>query len=343
MPNRLIGVYPEAVTRGVLGLADDAPLDNYALRLYENGTSTLATLVNEDGESIAQPLFTNSAGLLEVHPYVDAGTLFRVEWRDPDGAVLDGFPKDDVPAIGADLNSAAGMPFTPTDDIPETTVQAAIEAVGELALAQDALVARSLTPWTTAGSGDAYTITPTPAITAYAAGTAFLVRANRANTAAATLNVSGLGARDWRKLNTSGAAVAVEAGDVLAWQNYLVVDDGTRFVTVLGQQPRTVTNANGTAVFHPDGRLEMSRVEAVNLTSAGYVTYSFPATPTAIPGSGGWIVSRSAGTVPGGDIGVLTGGLIPMLTSTSWVLYCDGSGASASFSSLRFSAFGRWY
>lgn len=49
------------------------------------------------------------------------------------------------------------------------------------------------------GSANAQTLTPSPAITAYASGVAFTFRAGFSNTAAApTLNVSGVGAKDFR-------------------------------------------------------------------------------------------------------------------------------------------------
>lgn len=74
-----------------------------------------------------------------------------------------------------------------------------------------------------AGSTDAYAITITPAITAYAAGQEFTFKANTANTGAATLNVSGLGAKDIKKnYNT-----ALATGDIVANQIVKVVYDGT--------------------------------------------------------------------------------------------------------------------
>src|SRR5574343_558915 len=48
------------------------------------------------------------------------------------------------------------------------------------------------------GSGNAYTLSPNRTISAYAAGVGFVFMANHANTGAATLNVSSLGAKDIR-------------------------------------------------------------------------------------------------------------------------------------------------
>lgn len=52
-----------------------------------------------------------------------------------------------------------------------------------------------------AGSSNAYTLSPNRTVSAYAAGIDFLFLANHANTGAATLNVSSLGAKDIRDKN----------------------------------------------------------------------------------------------------------------------------------------------
>lgn len=66
------------------------------------------------------------------------------------------------------------------------------------------------------GSSNAYTLTPNRTIAAYAAGVDFLFIANHANTGAATINVSSLGAKDIR--DRDGTALAsgdIEIGTVL--------------------------------------------------------------------------------------------------------------------------------
>lgn len=79
-----------------------------------------------------------------------------------------------------------------------------------------------------AQASDTYVITLSPAITAYATGQRFIFTANTANTAAATLNVNGLGAKTIKK-NTS---VDLVTGDILAAQVVEVVYDGTNFQLV---------------------------------------------------------------------------------------------------------------
>jgi len=53
----------------------------------------------------------------------------------------------------------------------------------------------------TGGSGNAYTVTLSPAPSAYVDGMGVVIRANRDNTGAATLNVNGLGAKSIKRAN----------------------------------------------------------------------------------------------------------------------------------------------
>lgn len=74
-----------------------------------------------------------------------------------------------------------------------------------------------------ASDTDTYAATVTPAITAYAAGQAFLIQFTNANTGAATLNLNSLGAKALRK----NSSTALASGDIVAGQIYLLVYDGT--------------------------------------------------------------------------------------------------------------------
>lgn len=77
----------------------------------------------------------------------------------------------------------------------------------------------------TTGSSDAYVLTPSPAITAYAAGQRFIINASFTNAGAATINVSSLGAKALKKNGT----VALTAGDIVSGNIYEIVYDGTNF------------------------------------------------------------------------------------------------------------------
>lgn len=81
---------------------------------------------------------------------------------------------------------------------------------------------------TDAGSTDAYAITPSPSVRAYAdiTGIPVVFKANTINTPAATLEVSGLGSA---KPIVKSYNVAVSDGDIKAGQWVTVVYDGTNF------------------------------------------------------------------------------------------------------------------
>jgi len=78
------------------------------------------------------------------------------------------------------------------------------------------------------GSADVYEITPSPAITAYAAGQVFVFKVANANTGSSTLNVNGLGVQSIKKKTTEN----LEVGDFLAGQMVVVAYDGTNFQAV---------------------------------------------------------------------------------------------------------------
>lgn len=74
------------------------------------------------------------------------------------------------------------------------------------------------------GTADVITLTPTPAITAYADGQVFEFVATGTNTTNVTANVSGLGA----KALTKDGSTALVAGDIVSGQAVRVRYDGTR-------------------------------------------------------------------------------------------------------------------
>lgn len=75
------------------------------------------------------------------------------------------------------------------------------------------------------GTADVITLTPSPAITAYAAGQVFRFIASGANTTAVTVNVSALGA----KALTKNGSTALVANDITSGALLEISYDGTRF------------------------------------------------------------------------------------------------------------------
>lgn len=96
---------------------------------------------------------------------------------------------------------SAGTPISVGTNDPRVPVAYAVDAVGT----------------------DAYAITPSPAITAYAAGQHFTFQAGTANTGACSLNVSGLGAKAIKKK----VSLDLNTGDILLNQIVQVIYDGT--------------------------------------------------------------------------------------------------------------------
>ncbi len=106
-------------------------------------------------------------------------------------------------------------------------------AVAKLVITPNLLRAKAYHDYAVDSVGtDAYAITITPTITAYAAGQVFTFKAGTANTGACTLNVSGLGAKDIKKHYNQ----ALVTGDILANQIVTVVYDGTN-MQVISQLP----------------------------------------------------------------------------------------------------------
>lgn len=103
-----------------------------------------------------------------------------------------------------------------------------------------------------AGGSDAYAITLSPALSAYAVGQVFTFKANTVNTGPATLAINGLAA----KTIVKGVNTTLADGDIAAGQICIVEYDGTNFVlqspsanttSFLGKFKNGTTTRTGTA------------------------------------------------------------------------------------------------
>jgi hypothetical protein len=97
------------------------------------------------------------------------------------------------------------------------------------------------------GSTNAYVLTPDAALGAYVLGERYAFRASFANTGAATLNVSGLGAKSIKKMTPSGKA-ELAAGDIQNGQPVSVEYDGTDHVIVTPTSSGVTAVGDGLAV-----------------------------------------------------------------------------------------------
>ena len=84
----------------------------------------------------------------------------------------------------------------------------------------------------TAGTGNDYTITAAETITTYATGQRFLIRADRANTGASTLNVDSVGATAIQRYDSAGVLQDLVADEIQQGEIHQVTYDGTRFVLI---------------------------------------------------------------------------------------------------------------
>ncbi len=136
-----------------------------------------------------------------------SGTFSRVhDWTTDAGSAIDieasrMDAEDDSFAAGIDTCLTKDGQNEPTADLPmggmRHTGVANATARNHYASAGQ-LIDQSLVYYNDTGAADAYVITPSPAITAYADGQKFSVRTVNANTGASTLNVNGLGATSIR-------------------------------------------------------------------------------------------------------------------------------------------------
>ena len=80
---------------------------------------------------------------------------------------------------------------------------------------------------TSGGAANAQTLTLAPIITAYVTGQRYSFIAGFTNTAAATLNINGVGTRN---IFNAATGAAIGAGEIVATRTYEVLYDGTQFL-----------------------------------------------------------------------------------------------------------------
>ena len=144
---------------------------------------------------------------------------------------------------------------------------------------------------TVGGTADAITLTPAPAITAYAAGQAFFWIASGANTGAVTLAVSGLASP---KAITKNGTTALSAGDIPSGALVGARYDGTRF-----QLMDTGLFLGGGTLT---GNLNISKTEPIitlNANGSGDLCYFF----LSSSGTPRWFIGKWLDAESGGNAG----------------------------------------
>lgn len=98
---------------------------------------------------------------------------------------------------------------------------------------------------TSAGTGTAYTLTLTPALTAYVTGQVFRWNAHTVVTGAATININGLGAKTLQRQGTALVGNEFKANDIIE-----MIYDGTQFqITNVPAAPLILDRTNNTAAI----------------------------------------------------------------------------------------------
>lgn len=132
------------------------------------------------------------------------------------------------------------------------------------------LQAQTYTAFTTGGTTGAFTLTPSPAITAYTAGQRFRVKFNAAGNGSDTINISGQGAKNIKQYNSSGSKVApIIAANQLVDVEY----DGTDVVILdplppAGAQINRALLTSGTSWTSP-ANITASTVFKITLVGGG--------------------------------------------------------------------------
>lgn len=98
-----------------------------------------------------------------------------------------------------------------------------------------------------------YVFTASPAVLAYTLDRLYLLSFQNNNTGAVTLNVNGLGAVSVKKVDGTGALVALTTGDLKVGALYKLVYDGTQFQVSIDASTLLVGTVNRISKFTPDG------------------------------------------------------------------------------------------
>lgn len=165
--------------------------------------------------------------------------------------------------------TAANNNSSPPDGFPENMAYSAVNNAAREVMAAAAKMWGDIAGGiSTAGSSNAYTLTPTQTFAAYGEGMLFLVEANHTNTGAATLNVNSLGAKDIK----DGQGNAVVSGEIVSGARYfLAYDNGAGHFRLVAQKDSgTFTNATFDTVTINDGLIES--VEALSGTTPEFNT-----------------------------------------------------------------------
>lgn len=144
----------------------------------------------------------------------------------------------------ANITTVAGdtcvvIPGATSGTADKWVVVAYQRASGEFltAVTRAQLQAQTYTAFTTGGTSSAFTLTPAPAITAYAENQTFDVEFNAASTGTPTLDISGLGAKSLKFRGPTGALVSVGTRIPIGWRSKVTYDGADMIVREMPPAP----------------------------------------------------------------------------------------------------------
>jgi len=132
--------------------------------------------------------------------------------------------------------------------------------------------AQTYTAFTTGGTSSAFTLTPAPAITAYAENQTFDVEFNAASTGTPTLNISAVGAKSLKYRDALGALVTCGTLIPSGWRSK-VTYDGTDMI--VREMPTAVITVGQGRMTKVGSDLVFARYQGRFLTANG-VVYEIP-------------------------------------------------------------------
>ena len=275
--------------------ANGNPVAGARAFFYTSGTTTPVTVFSDAAEQTPHPspLLADAEGVFP--PVFRSGQPIKVDVQTPGGESLNGFPLDPVLTVPASGAAASQVSFEPTEEIPGTNVQAAIERVQEN-LVTDALntikeikEAAARPALATTGDGAAYVLDPGADLRREALDVydQYVFRANSDSTGAVTLDVT--------LADSTTGAIAVEryvgdtltalaAGDLIEGHHYAVQYDGAVWVLLTQLSAPSLSEAQAT---DPDS-------EVFGTVSGQRLRQAMPSAPDI------WVTSETAlGDDPG--------------------------------------------
>jgi hypothetical protein len=154
-------------------------------------------------------------------------------------------------------------------------------------LTASAIQKQTFTAFTTAGSSSVFTLTPFPALSSYTTDLAFFVTMDEAPTGSPTINISGLGAKNWKYYDSTGAKQFINSTVAPSgWKSYIYYD-GTD-VILLNPVPAVTTGSIPPSVRQTvlSGTVDTNGFAAFGgATGATTVTTSTTLTVTAANGT----------------------------------------------------------